>query len=54
LENVLKKRQRWFDERSVAEWLRGEEEKVDAPGFGERMTQMFIGSRSKDRPKPRK
>ncbi|RPI93444.1 MAG: prephenate dehydrogenase [Chloroflexi bacterium] len=54
LENVLKKRQRWFDERSLAEWLRGEEEKVDAPGFGDRLTQMFIGSRSKDRPKPRK
>jgi len=54
LENALKKRIRWFNGRVAGEWLKGEEEKINAPTFGERMSQLFVGSRFKDRQKQRK
>ena len=53
LENASKGRVRWFDGRLTADWLR-DEEKFDAPTFGTRMNQLFLGTRSKDRQKQRK
>jgi len=53
LENALKGRTRWFSGRVAAEWLR-EEEKIDTPTFGERLTQLFVGSSLKNRQKQHK
>ena len=54
LEDVVKGRIRWFDERLAGEWLKGETQPIDAPSFGERVNQMLFGSLMTDRPKPRK
>jgi prephenate dehydrogenase len=54
LENALKGRGRWLNGRITGEWLKGEKEHFNAPSFGERMSQMFLGSRFKDRQKQRK
>ena len=54
LEAAQKGRLRWFDERGTGEWLRGEGETFDAPTFGQRMSQIFVGSGLKDRQKQRK
>jgi prephenate dehydrogenase len=54
LENALKGRDRWLNGRIAGEWLKGEREAFNAPSFGERMSQMFLGSRFKDRQKQRK
>jgi prephenate dehydrogenase len=54
LQDALKGRIRWFDERIAAEWLQGERQEIDAPSFGERVNQMIFGSLMSDRPKPRK
>jgi prephenate dehydrogenase len=54
LENALKGHERWFHGRIAGEWLKGEREQFNAPTFGERMSQMFLGSRLKDRQKQRK
>jgi len=53
LKDALKGRNRWFDGRAAGEWLKSEE-KFDAPTFGERMSQLFLGSRFKNRQKQRK
>jgi hypothetical protein len=45
---------RWLEERAAAEWLQGEGQPIDAPGFGERVNQMLFGSMMADRQKPRK
>jgi hypothetical protein len=52
LDVALKGRDRWLSGRIAGEWLDGEREKVNAPSFGERMSQMFLGTR--DRQKQRK
>jgi hypothetical protein len=54
LEDAWKGRVRWFDERTAAEWLKGEAQQIDAPSFGDRVNQMFLGSLITDRQKPRK
>ena len=54
LEDAWKGRVRWFDERTAAEWLKGEAQPIDAPSFGDRVNQMFFGSLMTDRQKPRK
>ena len=54
LEDALKGRIRWFDERIAAEWLKGEGQQIDAPSFGERVNQMLFGSLMTDRQKQRK
>jgi prephenate dehydrogenase len=54
LEHALKGRNRWLHGRIAGEWLKGEREPFNAPSFGERMSQMFLGSRFKDRQKQRK
>lgn len=54
LENAWRGRIRWFDERNMAEWLKGETPPVDAPSFGDRVNQMLFGSLVADRHKPRK
>lgn len=54
LENALKGRDRWLNGRIAGEWLQGEREQFNAPSFGQRMSQMFLGSRFKDRQKQRK
>jgi prephenate dehydrogenase len=54
LEDAWKGRVRWFDERTAAEWLKGEAQQIDAPSFGDRVNQMFFGSIMTDRQKPRK
>lgn len=54
LEDALNGRNRWFNGRIAGEWLPDEKEKSDAPTFGERMSQMFLGNRFKDRQKQRK
>ncbi|RPJ24111.1 MAG: prephenate dehydrogenase [Chloroflexi bacterium] len=54
LEEALKGRIRWLDERSAAEWLKREAPEIDAPSFGERVNQMFLGGILTDRQKQRK
>ena len=54
LEDAWKGRVRWFDERTAAEWLKGEAQQIDAPSFGDRVNHMFFGSLMTDRQKPRK
>ena len=54
LEDSLRGRIRWFDERAAAEWLRGEGQSIDAPSFGERVNQMLFGGLVTDRQKQRK
>ena len=54
LANALKGRKRWFDGRAAGEWLKEEKERFNAPTFGERMSQLFLGSRFKNRQKQRK
>jgi len=54
LKKALKGRIRWFDGRVEADWLKGEGEKIETPGFGERISQLFLGSGFKDRQKQRK
>lgn len=50
LEDSLQGRIRWLDERTAAEWLNREGQKIDAPSFGDRVNQMLFGSLA-DRPK---
>jgi len=45
-------RVRWFDERTEADWLNKEGQRIDAPTFGDRMNQMLFGSMA-DRMKPK-
>jgi hypothetical protein len=54
LQDALKGRIRWFDERLAAEWFHAEGQQIDAPSFGERVNQMLFGSLIGDRPKQRK
>jgi prephenate dehydrogenase len=54
LEDALKGRVRWFDERLAGEWLKGEATSIDAPSFGNRVNQMLFGGLITDRQKPRK
>jgi prephenate dehydrogenase len=54
LEDALQGRIRWFDERVAAEWLRGAGQPVDAPSFGDRVNQMFLGGLITDRKNQRK
>jgi len=54
LGGAWKGRVRWLEERSSAEWLKGEAQQVDAPSFSERVNQMFFGGMLTDRQKQRK
>jgi prephenate dehydrogenase len=54
LEAAAGGRIRWFNERSVADWLNRDAPKVDIPSFGERVNQSFFGSSLTDKFKPRK
>jgi prephenate dehydrogenase len=54
LGEAWKGRSRWIDERSAAEWLKGEAQPIDAPSFGDRVNQMLFGSLMTDRQKQRK
>jgi hypothetical protein len=54
LEQAWRGRVRWLDERSAAEWLKGEAQQIDAPSFGDRVNQMLFGGMITDRQKPRK
>ena len=51
LTGAWKGRVRWFDERMAAEWLKGEDQKVDAPSFGDRVNQLLFGRMLAERPK---
>lgn len=51
LDNAWKGRLRWFEERVMAEWLKGELPKAEAPTFGERLNHMFFGTAFSDRSK---
>jgi prephenate dehydrogenase len=54
LQDALKGRIRWFDERIAAEWLQAEGQSIDAPSFGERVNQMLFGGLMTDRQKQQK
>ncbi len=54
LEAAAGGRIRWLNERSVAEWLQGERQRVDIPSFGDRVNQSFFGSSLTDKFKPKK
>jgi prephenate dehydrogenase len=54
LNEAWKGRVRWLDERTAAEWLKGEGQEVDAPSFGDRVGQMLLGGMVTDRTKQRK
>lgn len=54
LEDSLRGRIRWLDERSVADWLNREAQQIDAPSFGDRVNQMLFGAAIMDRQKQRK
>lgn len=52
LENAWAGRTRWFNERTEADWLNREGQRIDAPSFGDRVNQMLFGSMA-DRIKPK-
>ena len=52
LENAWAGRIRWFGERTEADWLNKETQRIDAPSFGDRINQMLFGSMA-DRIKPK-
>jgi prephenate dehydrogenase len=54
LQEAWQGRVRWLDERSAAEWLKGEAQQIDAPSFGDRVNQMLFGGMITDRQKQRK
>lgn len=54
LTDAWKGRIRWLDERTAAEWLKGEAQQIDAVTFGDRVNQMLFGSLLTDRQKQRK
>jgi prephenate dehydrogenase len=54
LEDLRKGHDRWLNGRFAGEWAAKEREQVNAPSFGERIGQMFLGTRLKDRQKQRK
>ena len=54
LTDAWKGRVRWLDERTAAEWLKGEAQELDAPSFGDRVNQMLFGSMLTERRNPRK
>jgi len=51
LESAWRGRIRWFEERLEADWLNKEAQKIDAPAFGERISQMLFGSSIAERTK---
>jgi len=51
LDDTWAGRVRWFEERSEAEWLNKEAQKIDAPSFGDRVNQMLFGSSLVERTK---
>ncbi|HLO31219.1 MAG TPA: hypothetical protein VK249_18870, partial [Anaerolineales bacterium] len=53
LEDSLKRRNRWIDERNSAKWVT-DGEQYEAPSLGERMNQLFLGSALRNRQKQRK
>jgi len=54
LTEAWKGRIRWLDERTAAEWLKGEAQHIDAVSFGDRVNHMLFGNLLKDRQKQRK
>lgn len=54
LESALGGRTRWFNERTQADWLDRDAQKIDAPSFGDRVNRMLFGSVFADRTKQRK
>jgi len=54
LQDALEGRARWLDERSTADWLKGESQHFDAPSFGDRVNQMLFGNAAVNRLKQRK
>jgi len=54
LQDALEGRARWLDERSAADWLKGESQHFDAPSFGDRVNQMLFGNAAVNRLKQRK
>lgn len=54
LNDAWQGRARWLEERTAAEWLKGEGQEVDAPSFGDRVGQMLLGGVITDRTKQRK
>ncbi|MGE5375124.1 MAG: prephenate dehydrogenase [Bacteroidota bacterium] len=54
LESAAGGRIRWFNERSVADWLNRDAQNIDIPSFGERVNQTFFGTSLTDKLKPRK
>jgi prephenate dehydrogenase len=54
LENNLRGRTRWFDERNIADWLNKDGQKMDVLSFGNRVNQMLFGSAFTERRKPHK
>lgn len=54
LEEALKGRIRWFDERIEGEWLKGQGQEIDTPSFGDRVNQMLFGGMMTNRQKERK
>lgn len=53
LETSAQGRIRWLDERSLADWLNQDAQRIDAPSFGDRVNQMLFGSLA-DRTRQRK
>jgi prephenate dehydrogenase len=54
LEAAVNGRNRWLHERSVADWLQADVQKINIPSFNERVNQTFFGSAFADRSKPKK
>jgi hypothetical protein len=53
LEDAWRGRVRWFDERSAAEWLKGEGQAIDAPSLASVSIRCSLGALT-DRPRQRK
>ena len=44
LEDAVRARDRWLNERTHADWQNNEQAKSDAQSFGDRLSRMFVGS----------
>jgi prephenate dehydrogenase len=54
LQDAAKGHERWLNERMAADWLRTEAQPIDAPSFGSRVRQLFVGSMLGGRQKQRR
>lgn len=54
LQNAQQGRNRWYDERLLADWLSKDSQQSAVPSIGDQVKHMFFGNLLKDRTKPKR